>query len=185
MDKADILLELIKTRQSDRGYTNKPVETDKLNRCLEAARLSPSACNAQPWKFIIIDDVELKNTVADLTADKILPLNHFAKQSPLLVAVVMEKPNFTSMLGEIIKDKKFTLIDIGIAASHFCLQAHAEGLGTCMIGWFQEEKIKKLLHIPKNKRLVLIITLGYPSNDRLRKKIRKPANEITSYNQYI
>jgi nitroreductase len=184
MHKGEILLELIRTRQSERGYSEKPVETEKLNRCLEAARFAPSACNAQPWKFIVVDKPELKNEVAGATSDKILPLNHFAGQAPLLVVLVMEKPNFTSKFGEIVKDKKFTLIDVGIVAEHFCLQAHAEGLGTCMIGWFKEEKVKKLLDIPKSLRPVLIITLGYPAKERLRNKIRKTIGEITSYNKY-
>lgn len=184
MQTSDILLELIKTRQSERAYSDRPVDPDKIARCLEAARLSPSACNAQPWTFIVINDPELKNQIAGASADKLLPLNHFAKQAPLLVAVVMEKPNLTSKLGEMIKDKKFTLIDIGIAASNFCLQAHAEGLGTCMLGWFAEDKIKKLLHIPKNKRLVLLITVGYSGSSKQRTKIRKPVKEITRYNRY-
>lgn len=184
MEKGELLLELFRTRQSERGYSEKPVEIKKLNSCLEAARLSPSACNAQPWRFIVVDDPELKNEVAAATSDKILPLNHFAKQAPVLVTLVMEKPNFTSKFGEIVKDKKFTLIDIGIAAEHFCLQAHAEGLGTCMIGWFNERKVKKLLDIPKSLRPILIITLGYPSKEKLRNKIRKTIGEISNYNSY-
>ncbi len=184
MDKGEILLDLIRTRQSVRGYINKPLAPEKIIRCLEAARLSPSACNSQPWKFIVIDEPALKNEIADATSDKILPLNHFVKQAPVLIVIVMEKPNILSKFGELVKDKKFSLIDIGIAAEHFCLQAHAEGLGTCMIGWLKEEKIKSLLNIPKNKRPILIITIGYPSSDKLRKKIRKTSDEITCYNSY-
>jgi nitroreductase len=184
MHTAEIFLRLIHTRQSVRSYSDKSVEPDKIARCLEAARLSPSACNAQPWTFIVINDPDLKTQIANASADKLLPLNHFAKQAPLIVAVVMEKPNLTSKLGELIKDKKFTLIDIGIAASNFCLQAHAEGLGTCMLGWFAEDKIKKILHIPKNKRLVLLITVGYPGSSKQRTKIRKSVKEIIRYNRY-
>jgi len=182
--KGEYLLEIIRTRQSERGYLNKPVEKDKLNRCLEASRLAPSACNAQPWKFIVTEESRLKNELANATSDKLLPLNHFTKQAPVLVTLVMEKPNITSRLGEIIKDKKFTLIDIGIAAGHFCLQAHTEGLGSCMIGWFNEKKVRKLLHIPSDVRPVLIITLGYPSSGKLRTKSRKPVDSIVSYNRY-
>jgi nitroreductase len=180
----DALLQLIKDRQSERGYLPNPVEPEKLMRCLEAARLAPSACNAQPWKFIVIDDPGLREQVATASSDALLPLNHFVSQAPVLVAFVMEKPNFTSKAGELIKDKKFTLIDLGIAAAHFCLQAQSEGLGTCMLGWFKEEKIKKLLHIPSGKRLILIITLGYPSGKRKRLKIRKPSEEVVARNTY-
>jgi nitroreductase len=183
MQQLSDFLELVKNRQSDRKYLDRPVEEEKLLRCLEAARLAPSACNAQPWTFIVVDDPELKNAVADQTSGGLIPINHFTRQAPVHVVVVMEKPNFTSGLGEMIKDKKYTLIDVGVAASHFCLQAASEGLGTCMIGWFNEVKVKKLLNIPENKRAMLIITLGYPDG-KTRKKIRKPIGEITRYNSY-
>jgi nitroreductase len=180
----DELLQLIAKRQSVRAYTNTPVEKEKLLRCIEAARLAPSACNAQPWKFIIIDNPEIKNKVADLTSSKLLSMNHFTKQAPLHVAVVREKANFTSGMGQILKDKEYPLIDIGIAVAQFCLQATSEGLGTCILGWFQEKKVKKLLHIPKNKRLELIITVGYPAIDEIRQKVRKTTDQILSYNEY-
>jgi nitroreductase len=180
----DELLILISRRQSVRAYSDKPVEKEKLARCIEAARLAPSACNAQPWKFIVIDDPVLKNQIADLTADKLLSMNHFTKQAPVHIAIVREGANFTSNVGQVLKDKEFPLIDIGIATAQFCLQATAEGLGTCIMGWFKEKQIKHLLNIPKSKRLELIITLGYPASDELRKKIRKETNEILSFNGY-
>ncbi|MFO7791285.1 MAG: nitroreductase family protein [Bacteroidota bacterium] len=176
-------LNLVKQRQSQRQYSDKPVEQEKLMRCLEAARLAPSACNAQPWKFIVVDDADLKNKIADTTSNRLLPINHFTKQAPVHVVLVLEKPNFTSKLGEMVRDKKFVLMDVGIAAEHFCLQAADEGLGTCMIGWFNENKAKELLHIPDKKRAMLIITIGYPKGKH-RKKIRKEPDDIVSYNKY-
>jgi nitroreductase len=176
-------LELVNNRQSDRRYSDKPVEEEKLLRCLEAARLAPSACNAQPWTFIVVNNPELKNAVADQTSGGLIPINHFTRQAPVHVVVVMEKPNLTSGFGEMVKDKKYTLIDVGIAASHFCLQAASEGLGTCMIGWFNEARVKQLLNIPEKKRAMLIITIGYPSG-KTRKKIRKQLGEIIRYNSY-
>jgi len=178
------LLKLIGKRQSVRAYANIPVEKEKLMRCIEAARLAPSACNAQPWKFIIIDDPQLKNEIADLTSSKLIPINHFTKQAPVHVVIVREKANFTSNMGQILKDKEYPLIDIGIAAAQFCLQATAEGLGTCIIGWFQEKKAKQLLHIPKNKRLELIILVGYPATDEIRTKVRKNLDQVLSFNGY-
>lgn len=176
-------LELVKNRQSDRAYIPQPIEKEKIERCLEAARLAPSACNAQPWKFIVVDNPEIKNAVADATSNRILPINHFTKQAPVHVVVVMEKPNFTSKFGSTVKDKPFPLIDIGIATENFCLQAVEEGLGTCIIGWFNEEKVKKLLNIPNNLRAMLIILMGYRSTE-LRTKKRKSLDEIRSYNTY-
>ena len=178
-------LELAQARQSVRAYTDKPVEKEKILRCLEAARIAPSACNSQPWKFIVVDDPELKNTIADLTNNRVLPLNHFTKQAPVHVVVVREKGNSTSKMGELIRNKTFTLIDVGIATEHFCLQAETEGLGTCILGWFNEKKVKKLLNIPKGKRAELIITVGYPATDEKREKKRKNLDDIYSYNSYV
>jgi nitroreductase len=153
-------------------------------RCIEAAQLAPSACNSQPWKFIVVNDPELKNTIADNMSNKMVPINHFTKQAPLLVCIVRESSNLTSSLGQVVKDKEYPLMDIGIAAIQFCLQATAEGLGTCMMGWFNERKIKQLLNIPRGKRLELIITVGYPSSDEIRVKKRKELGEILSFNSY-
>jgi nitroreductase len=178
------LLDLIRQRQSQRIYTNRPVEKEKLLRCIEAARLAPSANNSQPWKFIIIDNPELKNTVAELTTSNVLRINQFTKQAPVQVAVVREKTNLTTAVGRALKDKNYPLIDIGISTAHFCLQATAEGLSTCIIGWFDEKKIKELLQVPKELRLELLILVGYPPTNEIRKKRRKETNQILSYNGY-
>jgi len=184
MDDYYHFTELVNKRQSVRGYSSLPIEKDKIERCLEAARLAPSACNSQPWKFIVIDNPELKSQIAECTTTQMVPMNHFAKQAPVHVVVVMEKPNISSKMGEIIRNKPFTLIDIGIASIQFCLQATAEGLGTCMLGWFDEKKVKKLLKIPSSLRAVLIITLGYPADKEIREKRRKNFSEIHNFNVY-
>ncbi|MDP4209731.1 MAG: nitroreductase family protein [Bacteroidota bacterium] len=179
------LLELFSRRQSVRAYdSSKPVEAEKLLRCIEAARIAPSACNAQPWKFIVVDNPELKNKLADLTSSKLLSMNHFTKQAPVHVVVVREKANFTSTVGQVLKDKEYPLIDIGIATIQFCLQATVEGVGTCILGWFDEKGVRKLLNIPRNKRVELVITVGYAASDEIRRKIRKDTSEILSFNGY-
>lgn len=179
----DSFSELVKRRQSNRAYLNKHVDKDKVLQCIEAARLAPSACNSQPWRFIIADNPELKSKVAQTTSNKLLPLNHFTNQAPVLIVLVNEGSNFTATLGNKIKNRNFSLIDIGIAAEHFCLQAEELGLGTCMIGWFKEQELKQLLGIPEKKRPELIITLGYPA-DEFRVKKRKKIENIISYNKY-
>ena len=178
------LLELISHRQSQRTYTGQPVEKEKLLNCIEAARLAPSANNSQPWKFIIIDDPVLKNSVAELTSSGMIGINQFSKQAPVLVAVVREKTNLTTVVGRVLKDKNYPLIDIGITTSHFCLQATTEGLSTCILGWFDEKKVKVVLNIPKSLRLELIILAGYPPTNDIRKKKRKETTQILSYNRY-
>jgi len=177
-------LNLVQLRRSVRGYAPRPVEPEKLERCLEAARLSPSACNAQPWTFIVVNDAELKNRVADATADRWLPLNHWTKQAPIHVVIVVERANITSRIGAKVKKRDFSWMDVGIAAEHFCLQAAAHGLGTCMLGWFKEKKVRQLLHIPATKRVGLIITLGYPADERTRPKARRPLDHMVRWNRY-
>jgi len=177
-------LDLAKARQSVRKYLDKPVEREKIERCLEAARLAPSANNSQPWSFIVVDDPKLKETVAGKTFDKLISFNRFSLQAPVLILLLSERPRFISRIGSAIKDKQFSLIDIGITAEHLCLQAIEEGLGTCMLGWFNEKGVKKLLNIPPSKRVELIITIGYPESNQIRPKKRKEINQIRSYNSY-
>jgi len=177
-------LELVNHRQSTRAFdTTKSVEPEKIARIIEAARLSPSACNAQPWHFIVVDEPELKNKVADATSAKLLGMNHFTKQAPIHILVVEEKVNLSSGIGGLIKDKHFAYVDIGIAAAHICLATEAEGLGSCILGWFNESKIKKLLGIPESKRVILDIIIGYPAQE-IRPKKRKSTDEVVTYNKY-
>lgn len=178
-------LDLVKLRQSVRRYATKEVEQDKLHRCLEAARLAPSASNSQPWTFIVVENPKLKEQVALQTYDKVVPINKFASQAPVIVVFVIEKPKIVTRIGSKIKDIDYPLIDIGIAAEHFCLQAAEEGLGTCMIGWFNEKPIKKILKIPQSKKIGLIITLGFPEDGyKLREKVRKSFEQLVRYNSY-
>ena len=183
MPEAKDILDLIKSRQSDRKYSEKPVEKDKLDRILEAGRMAPSACNAQPWKFIVVDNPELLEKLAEAASAKLLGMNMFVSQAPLMIVIVRESPNFTSKIGATIKNKDYSLIDIGIASENICLQAKAEGIGSCMLGWFDEKMVKNILEIPRSKRVELLITLGYSMSDK-REKRRKPAEETVVYNKY-
>ncbi|HEY5471272.1 MAG TPA: nitroreductase family protein [Bacteroidales bacterium] len=177
------MLDLIMNRQSDRKYSDKTVEKEKLGRIVDAGRMSPSACNAQPWKFIVVTEPDLIKEIAKAASAKLLGMNSFVTQAPVQIVIVREKPNFSSKVGATIKNKDYSLIDIGIAADNICLQAEAEGLGSCIIGWFDEKMLRKLLMIPGSKRVELIITLGYSLSDQ-REKRRKPAEETVSYNKY-
>jgi len=177
--------ELINARQSIRKYKDKPVERKKIEKLIEAVHLAPSACNSQPWKLIIVDEPELKNEVARATFSKTISFNKFAVQAPVIAVLVIEKAKLIAQIGGSIKNQEYPYYDIGIAAAHFCLQATELGLGTCMIGWFDEKKIQQLLNIPEKRKVGLVITLGYPpDNYKLRKKIRKSVEEICGFNQY-
>ncbi len=179
-------LELVQKRRSVRAYDTRPVEREKIERCLEAARLAPSACNAQPWKFTVIQDAA---GIAQIAKSSLLPgtsMNRFVQDVPVLVGVTGESPNITSFLGSFIKRKRLFLLDIGMAAEHFCLQAVEEDLGTCMLGWFNERKVKRIFGIPRGKRLYLLIALGYPaySSEEPREKNRKTPDEMRRFESY-
>ncbi len=176
---------LIKIRQSVRKYQAKAVEKEKIQQLIEAVRLAPSASNSQPWKWILVDEAELKDKVARATFSKAVSFNKFAPQAPVIAILTIEKPKLISQIGGRIKNREFPLLDIGIAAENFCLQAAELGLGTCILGWFDEKRIKKLLNIPRKTRIGLLITLGYAEEGyKLRKKVRKAAEVMSSFNGY-
>jgi nitroreductase len=178
--------ELILTRQSVRRYASRPVEPEIINQCLEAARLAPSASNSQPWKFIVVDQEPLRTEVAKATFTDIQLINKFTLQAPVMVVIVIEKAKLITRLAMLVKKKEWPLIDIGIAAEHFCLQATELGLGTCMIGWFDEKKLQKLLDIPSGKSVGLVISLGYAEDGyKLRTKVRKSLEEMAVWNKYL
>ena len=172
---------LILNRQSDRRYLPDSVSKNDIIKCLEAARMAPSACNSQPWKFIVVDEKEKLQEIAD--AAEGFGMNKFAQNAPIIVAVVLEKMNASARIGSLLKRKDYCMLDLGMAVEHFCLQAADLGLGTCIMGWFNEKRIGKLLNVPRGKRIPLLITLGHPNN-MTRRKSRKPMEEISSWNSY-
>jgi len=178
-------IELAQKRQSIRHYNGQPVEREKLEMCLEAARLAPSASNSQPWTFVVVDDHELKEKVARETYSRLVAFNKFVLQAGAVVVMVIEKPGVIAQIGGVIKNKEFSLIDIGMAAEHCCLQASELGQGTCMLGWFNEAPVKTLLRIPPSKTIGLLIAVGYPAGGLVMKeKVRKPFEQVVKYNSY-
>ncbi|MDR1518489.1 MAG: nitroreductase family protein [Dysgonamonadaceae bacterium] len=171
--------ELIKIRQSDRKYEDRAVEREKLEQALEAGRLAPSANNAQGWTFVVADGESKKQ----LNEAMYRMGGSFAAQAPVAIALVAEKPIFAQRLGSLIRKIDFASLDMGIAAAHICLQAADLGLGTCMIESFDEKKAKKILNIPENRRIALLIPFGY-SADKQRDKKRKEFNKIVKWNKY-
>lgn len=177
-------LELAQLRQSDRSFdTDKVIEQVKLDKILEAGRLAPSACNSQPWKFIVVKNPDKRMKIADACASKVLGMNHFSKQAPVQLVLVEEASNFTSRFGGFVKQIHYPHLDLGIVASHICLAAEDEGIGSCMLGWLNEKKIRDILDIPSGKKIVLVILLGY-SKQTKREKKRKSLTDIVSYERY-
>ncbi len=154
-------------------------------KCLEAARLAPSACNSQPWKFIVVDDKELKERLCRAAFSGIYSAMSFARKAPVMVAVVSEKARFLARVGSLFRGTNFYLIDIGIAAEHFVLQAEELGLGTCWLGWFNEKAVKSILNVPKEKKIDVLIALGYYDRGMIgRGHNREPMEKIASFNSY-
>ena len=175
-------LELVKRRKSTRKYSSKPISREIIDRCLESACLAPSACNSQPWSFIVIDDEQLRNAVNEAAFSGVYSMNSFVNQAPVLIVVITERPGYMARLGGYFRGVQYSLIDIGIACEHLILQAEEEGIGTCWLGWFNEKAVKKILRIPKDKKLDVIISMGYPESGEVKDKKRKPLDEIRRFN---
>lgn len=174
-------LDLVARRQSERKYTSRPVERAVIDRCIEAARLAPSACNSQPWTFLVIDREPLRDRVAEAAFSGVYSMNAFARKAPVLVAVIMEKSKYMARLGGQFRGVQYSLVDIGIACEHFALQAAEESLGTCWLGWFNERKVKETLGLPANTHVDILLSVGYPDSENIRTKKRKPLEEIRKY----
>ena len=171
-------LEIAQTRQSCRAYdATREVETDKLQSILEVSRLSPSACNGQPYHVTVCKG-EAARRVAKATQG--MGMNKFASDAPVLI-VISEKPYVkTAALGAKVKGIDYRSIDIGILAAYVTAEAAAQGLGTCILGWLDSDKIREICSLDGDVKLV--ITLGYAKEgDTLRTKKRKPLDELVSY----
>ena len=170
-------IEIAKTRQSCRIYDNtKNVEDEKIQAILESAILSPSACNAQPYHFTVCKGEKAKE-VAEATRG--MGMNKFTEDVPVMIVISEESYNKTAGIGSKIKDNDYRSIDIGIACSYLTAEATAQGLETCILGWLDDKKIRKICNLKHPVRLV--IALGYPKeNYELREKKRKDFSELVT-----
>ena len=173
-------IEIAKTRQSCRSYNaEKPVEQEKLDAILEATRLAPSACNGQPYHFTVCQG-ELAKQVAAACGG--MGMNKFAKQAPVLIVISEESYVKSAAVGAKLKHNDYRSIDIGIAAAYLTAEAAAQGLGSCILGWFDDEKLRTLCGLSRPVRLV--ITVGYAAEgEKLREKKRKKAEELITYKE--
>lgn len=170
-------LEIAQARQSCRSYDEaRPVEQEKLDAVLGAARLAPSACNGQPYHLTVCRG-ETAKAVAAATTD--MGMNQFAAQAPVLI-VVSEEPYIRSAAaGAWRKKNDYRSMDIGIAVAYLTAEATTQGLSTCILGWLDDERIREICGLKYPVRLV--ITLGYArEGDPLRTKKRKPLSELVT-----
>ncbi len=174
---------IIAQRRSIRRYQNKPVEREKILACLEAARLAPSADNVQPWRFLVIDDPELKEKFAKEIFSGIYSISKFAARAPVLIVILARLDIIANRIGKQIQNIHFYLIDTGIAGEHIVLQAEELGLGTCWIGWFNSRKARKVLNIPRKYKIVSLISMGYCGQKPSRQQKRKTLEDIAWFNK--
>ena len=179
------LIDLLKQRRSTRNFLDIPVEREKIMTCLEAARLAPSASNSQPWSFLVVDDPGLKVELCKKAFGGPYIINSFCKKAPVILVVISEQSKFLTRIAATFRGTFFYLIDIGIAVEHFVLQAEELGLGTCWIGWFNEKSVKKTLSIPDNKKVDILVAVGYrDSSKQLGEYKRENLDNIVAFNQY-
>lgn len=161
------LIEGLKTRRSIRSYQEKEVPDSTIEELLDISRWAPSASNNQPWRFVVVKDKKRKAHLRGGFRD-IIPVSKHILEAPVVLAVWYE-PSYIL--------KRYQVSDVSNAVLYFLLAAHAKGLGTCWIGWFSEDRVKKVLNIPKKANVVALITLGYP-REIPEPRERKPVKNI-------
>jgi len=172
-DHMDII-EGLKTRRSIRSYQDKDVPDNLIEEILEIARWAPSSANNQPWRFIIIKDEERKASLRGGLRDAVIPFSKHIGEAPVVLAAWYE-PSLIL--------RRYQKSDVSNAVTYLLLAAHAKGLGTCWIGWFSENRVKKVLNLPKKAQIVGLITLGYPK-EVPEPKERKPVKDIAYRETY-
>lgn len=172
--------DLVRMRESCRNFDpNRPVEKEKLARCAEAARLAPSACNGQPWRYLIVTNAGLAEQLRPLMME--LGQNKFLQKCPAFAVVLQEPTVLKAALSDKFRDQDFAPMDVGLSVSQFCYAATEQGLSTCLIGWLNEKKIRALFDVPKTSRVRLVIAIGYAATEKLREKVRKPAGDVIKF----
>jgi nitroreductase len=155
--------ELVQKRRSCRAFDpDRPVPEELITACLRAAQLAPSACNAQPWRFVVVTEAEKRREICQKALGGMVP-NRWAADAPVLVVLAAVRKLGTASLGEGVKDIPYHLMDCGSAGEHLVLKATELGLGTCWLGWFREKPLRKLIGAPGNWKLLALIALGRPA----------------------
>jgi nitroreductase len=172
-------LELCKSRQSCRGFSERPVEHDKLVQCVEAGRLTHSACNAQPWSFVVVESQDVVSQVA--LCGQQLQQNAWLGTARAFSVVLEEHAVLSPVISCFLDSQYYAKGNMGAAAAYICLEATEQGLGSCIIGLYDRKKICELLNIPTEKAFGHLIALGYPARDIVRQKRRKALEDIARF----
>jgi len=183
------VFEAIRWRRSVRKFSPQRIEREKIIRILEAARLAPSSSNRQAWHFVVIDDKSLIEQIPKQVTMGTRAIIPWLKDAPVVIAGCYTKA-ITHIIAQLFGHENY-LVDVSIAMSHIALAATTLGIGTCFVGWFNESKLKRLLGIPLQYKVAVLLALGYPADASTKDSIgnvaprsRKNLNEIVSYNRF-
>ena len=164
---------ILEKRISVRSYDSRPIDKKDIIAICEAARLAPSACNSQTWRFIAVTDRQSIRKICHEAMRRVIP-NRWIEQVPLLIIGCSQLDIIANRIGSRVTGIEYYQIDLGIAMEHMVLKATELGLGTCWIGWFNEDKLKKILNIPKKIKVSAMLAIGYPKEEPSKKRHRKP-----------
>lgn len=168
------VMDAIRARKSVRAFERRPVEKEKLDAVLEAARLAPSASNRQEWRFVVVRDAGVRAKIA-----KAANSQQFVGEAPVVIACCAETDSHVMSCGQ-----QCYPINVAIAVDHMTLAAAELGLGTCWIGAFSEPEVKKLLNVPEGVRVVELMPLGYPADPAPKEKNRRALDEIVHWEKW-
>lgn len=172
--------ELVLKRQSCRNFDGRPVEKEVLQKVIEVARLTPSACNSQPWFFTVVTEPDKVKEIASAT--RVFGANRHCEKAGAFIVLEERLATLKEGVSKVVGSQHFAQIDMGIAAAHIILSASNEGLSTCMIGLFDKDAVKKTLTLDKKAELKLVIAVGYASeDDAIRQKVRKSPDAIAKF----
>ena len=173
-------IELVRHRTSCRAYDPKPVPREYLERMLEAARLAPSACNKQPWRFAVGEDETSRMRLINESFLAGIPMK-WASNAGAIIALGMEKSAITHKIAPKISGVDYPLLDLGIAGEHLVLQAEELGLGSCWIGWIKPKEVRRIVGWPRSIEPVSLITIGWPSSEDRKPRPRLDADAISKW----
>lgn len=169
--------QILRRRRSTRSFDSRPVNEKDVISIVEAARLAPSACNSQTWRFVTVTRREIIRKICHEAMRPVIP-NRWLEQAPLVFVGCSQLDVIANRIGSGVTGIEYYQIDLGIAMEHMVLKATELGLGTCWIGWFNESTLKKILEIPDKIKVSALLAVGYPKDESSRKRKRKPLEKI-------
>jgi nitroreductase len=169
--------QILRRRRSTRSFESRPVNEKDIISIVEAARLAPSACNSQTWRFVTVTRREIIRKICHEAMRPVIP-NRWLEQAPLVVVGCSQLDVIANRIGSGVTGIEYYQIDLGIAMEHMVLKATELGIGTCWIGWFDESTLKEILKIPKKIKVSALLAVGYPKDESSGKRKRKPLEKI-------